>query len=102
MGTKKAMIAYPFQLHKAFAVNLPTYMFLIKQFASKFVPDYTMKKLVILADKNEYFDKGHAEKKKTPICAGGTLKVSVTQWMEDRGFLDVVFVYCFNLLLIMK
>lgn len=90
MAVKKAMIAYPFQLHKAFVANIPRLIFLLKQFASKVIEPTAMAKVVILADQNDYFEKGYAEKRKTPICAQGTLKVSITQWMEDRGYLDVV------------
>ena len=87
---KKAMIAYPFSLVQVYVVNIPTFMYLLKQLASKIVPASAMSKVKILGDANEYFEKNYAEKRKTPICAGGTLKVSATQWLEDRGFLDYV------------
>ena len=64
-------------------------MYLLKQLAAKVVVPHAMEKFKILGDMNDYFEKA-APKHTTPICAGGTLKVSATQWMIDRGFLDYV------------
>lgn len=88
-SVKKAMVAYPFHLVSIYISNIPTFMYLLKQLAAKVVVPHAMEKLIILPDTNDYFEK-YAEKHKTPKCAGGTLKVSATQWIKDRGFLDYI------------
>eukprot|EP00484_Ammonia_sp_Unknown_P028167 CAMPEP_0197024712 /NCGR_PEP_ID=MMETSP1384-20130603/5214_1 /TAXON_ID=29189 /ORGANISM="Ammonia sp." /LENGTH=424 /DNA_ID=CAMNT_0042453141 /DNA_START=75 /DNA_END=1349 /DNA_ORIENTATION=+ len=88
-AVKKALIAYPYWLVDIYIVNIPTFMYLLKQLASKVVVPHAMDKFKVLADQSEYFEK-YAPKHKTPICAGGTLKVDATQWITDRGFLDYV------------
>ena len=88
-SVKKALIAYPYWLIDIYVVNIPTFMYLLKQLAAKIVVPHAMEKFKILTDSNEYFEK-YAPKHKTPICAGGTLKVSATQWIKDRGFLDYI------------
>jgi len=88
-SVKKAVVAYPFQCVDIYISNIPTFMYLIKQLAAKVVVPHAMDKFIILPDTNDYFEK-YAKKHKTPICAGGTLKVSATQWIKDRGFLDYI------------
>lgn len=89
-AVKKAAIAFPFHLVDIYVVNIPTFMYLIKQLASKVMVPHAMAKVKILGDPNDYFEDGYADKHETPICGGGTLRVSGMQWMKSRGFLDYV------------
>lgn len=88
-SVKKVAVAFPFHLIDIYIINIPTFMYLLKQLAAKIVVPHAMEKFKILTDQNEYFNK-YAPKHKTPTCAGGTLKVSATQWMVDRGYLDYI------------
>lgn len=89
-AVKKAMVAFPFHLVQIYVSNIPTFMYLLKQLAGKVMVPHALEKVKILGDANDYFENGHAEKHETPICAGGTLRVSAVQWMKSRGFLDYV------------
>jgi len=89
-AVKKAMVAFPFQLISIYVSNIPTFMYLLKQLAAKVVVPHAMEKVKILGDVNDYFEDGYADKHETPICGGGTLRVSALQWIKDRGFLDYV------------
>ena len=89
-AVKKAMVAFPFYLVQIYVSNIPTFMYLLKQLAGKVMVPHAMEKVKILGDANDYFENGYAEKHETPICAGGTLRVSAVQWMKNRGFLDYV------------
>jgi len=88
-AVKKAVVAYPYWLVDIYVANIPTFMYLLKQLAAKVLVPHAMQKFKVLADSNEYFEK-YASKHKTPICAGGTLKVHPSQWVIDRGFLHYV------------
>jgi len=90
-AAKKALVAFPFHLVQIYVSNIPTFMYLLKQLAAKVLVPHAMEKVKVLADTNEYFEQdGYAHKHETPLCAGGTLRVSATQWLKDRGFLDLV------------
>jgi hypothetical protein len=86
---KTAAVAYPFHLVNIYVSNIPTFMYLLKQFAAKVVVPHAMDKFVVLSDPSEYFEK-FGQRHKTPVCAGGSLKLSATQWMQDRGYLDYI------------
>jgi len=88
--SKKLLIAFPFHLVSIYVSNMPTFMYLLKQLAAKVLVPHAMEKVKVLADSNDYFEQGSAQKHETPLCAGGTLRVSATQWLRDRGFLDFV------------
>ncbi len=47
---------------------------------------HAMEKIVVLTDMEEYFQYGI--RSKTPISAGGTHKITATQWLKQRGYLD--------------
>jgi len=87
---KRLLVAFPFHLVSIYVSNMPTFMYLLKQLAAKVLVPHAMEKVKVLADSNDYFEQGSARKEETPLCAGGTLRVSATQWLRDRGFLDLV------------
>lgn len=89
MAVKKAMVAFPFHLVAIYVSNIPTFMYLLKQLAAKVVVPHALEKVKILGDTDDYF-KEFANKQETPICAGGTLRVSAIKWFESRGYLDYV------------
>jgi len=88
-AVKKAMVAFPFHLVAIYVSNIPTFMYLLKQLAAKVVVPHALEKVKILGDASDYFEE-FANKQETPICAGGTLRVSAVKWFESRGYLDYV------------
>merc|ERR1712228_47615 len=83
---KDNMVAFPYALKDIFILNPPMFVYLVKTAAAQFFNEHSLKKFIFLQDQNEYFKK-YASKKKTPILAKGTCKMTVTQWMQKRGYI---------------
>lgn len=84
---KSALVAFPFQLIDIYCVNTPTFVYMLRQIASKIIVPHAMEKIKVLGSSDEYFEK-YGIKSKTPVENGGTWKISTTQWMKERGFIE--------------
>ena len=83
---KDNMVAFPYALKDIFILNPPMFVYLVKTAAAQFFNEHSLEKFVFLEDQNEFFQK-YASKEKTPILADGTIKMTVTQWMQQRGYI---------------
>jgi len=84
---KSALISFPFQLLNIYCVNTPTFVYILRQVASKILVPHAMEKLKILGDTDEYFEK-YGVREKTPVQNGGSWKMTTIEWMRERGFID--------------
>ena len=63
--------------------NVPTFMCLLKQLATKVLVPHAMKKVNVLADMDKYFEQDCEQTR-------WTLRVSAEQWLQDREILVLV------------